>query len=164
MAPARHLIPAIVLSTNALWGATYASAHEALSTDGQQARSALDFSIIIPAVLRIVENSHPPSLPPADAQNSRIPVMQRIVLVSTLRRGFCMDLQLTQHLLTDWQLQVNGSTGVRIEASAGGYRLCMRRAGRHELALQHNFRLKEVARESPPATFNWPVNVSLASP
>ena len=54
-----------------------------------------------------------------------------------------MDLRLTQQQLTDWQLSVSGSAGTRIEPSEGGYRLCVGRAGRYEVALQHDFSLKD---------------------
>ena len=79
-------------------------------------------------MLRLLENSHPSSLPVADAPSAHISVLQRLVLVSTLGKGFCMDLRLTQQQLTDWQLRVSGSAGTRIEPSEGGYRLCVGRA------------------------------------
>ena len=91
-------------------------------------------------------------------------MLQRLVLVSTLGKGFCMDLRLTQQQLTDWQLRVSGSAGTRIEPSEGGYRLCVGRAGRYEVALQHDFSLKDGARQGLAPALDWPVNVSLASP
>jgi hypothetical protein len=159
MAFASHLILTIALCSPAS-----ALTREALSTDSHPASTAISFAIVIPAVLRILENSHPLSLPVADTPDAHISVSQRLVLLSTLGKGFCMELQLSQPQLTDWQLRVSGSAGVRIEPSAGGYRLCVGRAGRYELALQHDFTLKERARANPAAVLDWPVQVSLASP
>jgi hypothetical protein len=164
MALARHLISAITLCTVALCNPTSAMAHEALGADGHHAGTALNFSIVIPAVLRILENSHPLSLPVADAPDAHISVLQRLVLVSTLGKGFCMELQLSQQQLTDWQLRVSGSVGARIEPSAAGYRLCVGRAGRYEVALQHDFTLKDSARADRTSALDWPVLVSLATP
>lgn len=164
MAHAKHITPALALCAGVLWSPAPALAHETLSADGRQASAALNFSIIIPAVLRIIENSHPPSLPAADPQTSRISAMQRMVLVSTLRKGFCMDLQLTQPQLADWQVQISGSAGAWIQPSEGGYRLCSGRAGRYELALQHDFSLKDGTRGKLAPALDWPVNVSLSAP
>lgn len=164
MARPRHLIPAIALCAGVLWGPTSASANDTLSADGRQASAVVNFSIIIPAVLRIIENSHPSSLPGADPQTSRISAMQRMVLVSTLRKGFCMDLQLTQRQLADWQVQLSGSAGTWIEPSEGGWRLCAGRAGRYELALQHDFSLKDGTRGKLAPALDWPVSISLTAP
>jgi hypothetical protein len=165
MALARHLISAITLCTVTLCSPVSALAREALSTDGHPpAGTAINFAIIIPAVLRILENSHPLSLPVANTPDAHISVSQRLVLVSTLGKGFCMDLQLSQQHLTDWQLRVSGSTGTRIEPSAGGYRLCIGRAGRYEMVLQHDFHLKDGPRADPAPALGWPVHISLAAP
>jgi hypothetical protein len=164
MALATHLISAITLCTVALCSPASALAREALSTDTHPASTAISFAIVIPAVLRILENSHPLSLPIAISPGAPISVSQRLVLVSTLGKGFCMELQLSQQQLTDWQLRVSGSAGVRIESSAGGYRLCVGRAGRYEVTLQHEFTLKGEARADRAAALDWPVLASLATP
>jgi hypothetical protein len=164
MAHARHLISAITLCAAALCSPTQTLAHESLNNDNRQAGAAVNFSIIVPAVLRILENSHPLSLPVTDTPSPRVSVLQRLVLVSTLGKGFCMDLQLTQQQLTDWQLKVSGSTGARIEPSEGGYRLCIGRAGRYEVVLQHDFHLKDGPRASLAPALGWPVHISLAAP
>lgn len=164
MVHAKHFMTVIALCSCVLWAPSGASAHEVSSADGSKASALLDFSIIIPVVLRIIENSHPPLLPVADTQTSRISATQRMVLVSTLRKGFCMNLQLTRSQVSDWQLQVSGSAGTRIEPSEGGYRVCTNRAGRYDLALQHDFKLKDDTRGNFASALDWPVNVSLASP
>lgn len=141
-------------------------AGEMLSVDKPQASTKLDFAIVIPAVLRILENSHPAALLSADTTGSLISATQRMVLVSTLGKGFCMDLQLNQQQVAGWQLNVSGSTGTRVEAADGGYRVCALRPGRFELALQHAFSLKErkPGADASASNFSWPVSVSLVTP
>ncbi|MHB1199012.1 MAG: hypothetical protein ACYCZ6_05530 [Polaromonas sp.] len=162
--PAKHLIPVIALLAGLLWAPASASASERLSTDGRPASAAVNFSIIIPAVLRVIENKHPRSLPAADTQTSRISALQRIVLVSTLGKGFCMDLQLNRRQIADWQVQLSGSAGARVQASGGGYRVCTSRAGRYELALQHDFSLNDNVRGALAPALDWPVSMSLTAP
>lgn len=164
MAYARRIISAFVTGTVVLVSPVSAPAHEALGTDGQPVSTALRFNIIIPAVLRIIENRHPSSLPATDTQTLRISARQHMVLVSTLRKGFCMDLGLTHPLVVNWQVQVSGSASTWIESSVGGYRLCAGHAGRYDLSLQHEFGLKEVTRGSMAPAIDWPVSVSLAAP
>lgn len=161
---AKHLIPVISLLAGLLWAPASASASESLSADGHRASAVANFSIIIPAVLRIVENSHPRLLPAADTKTSRISALQRMVLVSTLGKGFCMDLQLTRRQIADWQVQLSGSKGAWVQASEGGYRVCTSRAGRYELALQHDFSLKDDVRGALAPALDWPVSMSLAAP
>ncbi|UUZ74532.1 hypothetical protein LP414_19115 [Polaromonas sp. P1(28)-13] len=139
-------------------------ANGTFSSDSQQSSAALDLRIIIPPILRILENNYPRSLPAADTQTSRISALQRMVLVSTLPKGFCMDLQLTQRQVTDWQLHVSGSAGAWIQSSEGGYRLCAGRAGRYEVALHHDFSLRDSMRGTMAPALDWPVHLSLTTP
>ena len=81
-------------------------------------------------------------------------------MVSTLRRGFCMDLQMAGHQLNDWQLQISTGAGTWLQRAAGGYRLCTARAGRYDVALQHDFN----ASDSADQARGWPVLVSLTTP
>ena len=165
MAHSRHLIPALALGLGLVTCLPDAWADGALGADGRQTGSSLDFRIIIPPVLRVVENSYPPVLPAADGQTGRISALQRVVLVSTMRRGFCMDLRLTQSRMTDWQVQASGSTGISVAPSEGGYRVCASRAGRYELALQHAFSLKNrlSASAKPAPAVDWPVQLDLVA-
>ena len=139
-------------------------AGEMLSVDKPQASTTLDFAIVIPAVLRILENNHP-TLLSADADSAPVPALQRMVLVSTLRKGFCMDLRLNPQQVADWQLSLSGSAGTRVETADGGYRICTSHAGRFELALQHVFNLKTspATPTNQAAALRWPVSMSLAS-
>jgi hypothetical protein len=150
---------------------------------------AIDFAIVIPAVLRLLKNDHPAELRPLAGPASLISALQRVVLVSTLRSGFCMDLRLNplpvgQTPVADWQVSLAAlsgaaaASGARVEAFEGGWRVCTRRAGRFELALQHAFSLQPSAVASGPAltgsapggvpgvatTLGWPVALSLSTP
>jgi hypothetical protein len=154
------------------------------STDVRKT-DAVDFAIVIPAVLRLLENDHPAELQPLAAPASPISALQRVVLVSTLRSGFCMDLRLTplqvgQTQVADWQVQLAAlsgaaaASGARVEAFDGGWRVCTRRAGRFELALQHAFSMRPTAPEArvsmaidaagQTASLGWPVALSLSTP
>ena len=146
-----------------------ARANQALSTDNQPVTAAVHVSIVIPPVLRILENSHPLALPPLDTLDTlaaHTSALQRMVLVSTLGKGFCMDLRLSQKQISNWQLKISGTLGAWLEPMLEGYRLCAARAGRYELTLQHDFFLKEKDRRraDPTTALAWPVYVSFAMP
>jgi hypothetical protein len=160
----KHLIPAIALSAGLLGVSTYDSFNRTPSTDSRKATAEIGIKVVVPAVLRITRDTHPLSLAAADAQTSSVSALQQMVLVSTLRQGFCMNLQLTQGKIASWQIQVSGSAGTWIEPSEGGYRLCANHSGRYDLALQHTFTLKDGLRENQTAAVDWPVSVSLAAP
>ena len=150
---------------------------------------AVDFAIVIPAILRLLENDHPAELLTLAEQDSPVSALQRVVLVSTLRSGFCMDLRLNlaqvgQTPVADWQVSLAAlsgtaaASGARVEAFEGGWRVCTRRAGRFELALQHAFSLQPATQASrqalagntpgsvagEAAALNWPVALSLSTP
>lgn len=166
---ARRLLGFCLLCTGSLCISTMTLANSVTGTDGKPVSAALNFTIIIPAVLRMMENTHPSSLPIPQSSTTQIEAQQRIVVLSTLRRGFCMDLRLNQAQVASWQLQVSGSKSSWVEAVVGGYRLCIGRAGRYELALQHEFGLKqaspaEATHQPALLALNWPVNVSMVTP
>ena len=162
----------LALCSGVLLVPTIALANQASSTNGQPVSAAVHVSIVIPPVLRILENSHPPALPPLDTVNAQDPLaahtsaLQRMVLVSTLGKGFCMDLRISQRQISDWQLKISGTAGVWLEPVLGGYRLCAARAGRYDLTLQHDFFLREKDQHhaDPTTALAWPVNVSFALP
>lgn len=131
---------------------------------GKTHAAVVDLRIVIPRIMRVLENSYPALLPVASDQTFRVSALQRLVLVSTLPRGFCMDLHLTLRQVTDWQLKLSGSAGTRIESSSGGYRLCTARAGRHEIALSHDFQLPDTMWNTSSPPLDWPVQVSLTAP
>lgn len=144
---------------------------------------AVDFAIVIPAVLRLLENDHPTRLHSLAETASPISALQRVVLMSTMKSGFCMDLRLNpmrggQTHVADWQVRLaalsDAAASARVEAFAGGWRVCARRAGHFELALQHAFSLQP-SLSTPAANaptvgmgettaIGWPVALSLATP
>jgi hypothetical protein len=141
-------------------------AREALVIGSSTSSAAIQFAIVIPAILRIVENSHPAMLPIANLGSHRVVAVQKMVVISTLRGGFCMDLQVSRPAdQGDWNLKVRGN-GAWIEPGEAGYRLCAAKPGRYELMLQHDFSALYAAAESGSVNSGiaWPVNVSLANP
>ena len=155
---------ALVVAVNAALGLVMqpAWANANLAKDGR-ATSALDFAIIIPPILRILENSHPSTLVFDDSgllPGSPVTQIQKIVLISTLRSAVCMELRLVEAQIANWQVRLGGSAGVRIETTEGGYRLCTQRAGRYELALQHDF----YQMQGRVTNINWPVSLSMSNP
>lgn len=136
------------------------SAAAAFNTDAPASSASLDVRVVIPKVMQILYNAHPAQLPPADRNTARVSVQQRLVLMSTLRRGFCLDLQIGQSSLSDWQLRLSSSPGTWLEASPSGYRLCTGHAGHFDVTLSHDFKTSKAAG---PAQ-GWPVQVSLTTP
>ena len=173
----------------ALAAASPSAAAPATGDTAPRTSGAVDFAIVIPAILRLLENDHPAELLTLAEPASPVSALQRVVLVSTLRSGFCMDLRLNpvqvgQTPVADWQVSLAAlsgaaaASGARVEAFDGGWRVCTRRAGRFELALQHAFSLQPSAQASrqalagnPPGSvsgeataLNWPVALSLSTP
>jgi hypothetical protein len=119
---------------------------------GQSASASLNIRIIIPAVMQVLENSHPERL------DSNQPVEQRLVVLSNMRHGFCASLRLSDTTVASWQLQADEVGGVTLQAVADGYRLCASRPGRYILRLQHEF--QAVAGASG---LRWPVRTDLTA-
>ena len=164
------------------------ASHDVSAADGHTTNrhqsGPIDFAIVIPATLRLLENDHPTRLQALAETSSSISALQRVVLVSTMRSGFCMDLRLTpmrggQAHFADWQVRLTAlssgaAASTRVEAFAGGWRVCARRAGHFELALQHVFNLRSSIRTpaanvatadiSETTAIGWPVALSLSTP
>lgn len=92
-----------------------------------------------------------------------------------------MDLRLNamrsgQAHIADWKVQLAAlsgaaaASGAQVEAFEGGWRVCTRRAGRFELALQHAFSLqpfvgiRETTAPRLATALGWPVALSLNTP
>lgn len=126
---------------------------EARMTPGSgQSSARLDFRIVIPPVMQVVENSHP-----AQIEGDR-PVEQRLVVLSNMRNGFCARLRLTDPQVTGWQLQAEQVGGVTVQAVTGGYHLCASHPGRYTLRLQHDF-----GHDAQQAALAWPVQTELTA-
>lgn len=163
---ARHTFAVLALRIGLLAGMWVASAgaHAAstLAADSSNASAKVDIQVVIPAIMRILEDNHPALLAPPDEQQGNRPSEQRIVMLSTLRKGFCLAMTLGTRQVASWQMQLKASPHARMETTAGGYRLCVSRAGRHEIALSHDFGLGGQPAGATP--LDWPVYLSLSAP
>lgn len=115
---------------------------------GGGASAGLDFRIVIPAVMRVIENSHPLQI------DGDRPVEQRLVVLSNMKHGFCASLRLQDPQVSGWRLQADATDGVTLQPVADGYRLCASRPGRYTLRLQHDFPSLQAAQ-------GWPVQTEL---
>ncbi len=125
--------------------------------------AALDIRVVIPKMLRVLENSYPASLRATDQAARSLEAHQRLVVVSTLAKGFCIDLQ-TSRQLTDWRLSLSGSSGTWLQQSDTGYRLCTARPGRYDVALRHDFDLPNGHSVVNGDAIAWPVTVNWTAP
>ena len=169
-----HGIASKTLSISLLWlmaltGTSAAQANESFAAKDKAASAALTFTIHIPSVLRVLENHHPEQLAVGDDATAE----QRLLLVSSMRNGFCAELGLMWGNTADWQLQIisaSGSTGAWLDSTPAGYRLCARKPGRYALTLQHRFSWQESltghdkTQSQGERSMQWPVNLSLTSP
>lgn len=117
---------------------------------GQGASASLNIRIVIPAVMQVLENSHP-----AEFDGDQ-PVEQRLVVLSNMRHGFCASLRLSDPAVAGWRLQADEVGGVTLQAVADGYRLCTRQPGRYTLRLRHAF-----GTGTQQAVLAWPVQTDL---
>lgn len=121
---------------------------------GQGASARLNFVIKIPAVLRIIDNSHPSQLQ-TDVDGVAV-AAQRLELQSNLKQGFCVLLRQPQYQgqgLT-WSMEVVGDQASVTRPVQEGYHVCFRQPGRHVVNLQHSF---TATPASAPAVWTWPL-------
>ncbi|MGI9216110.1 MAG: hypothetical protein ACR2JA_03820 [Hydrogenophaga sp.] len=115
---------------------------------GRGASASLNFRIVIPPVMRVIEDSHPTRI--GEAQM----VEQRLVVLSNMKSGFCAHLRLNDPSVANWRLQTDEVGGVTLQPVAEGYRLCASGPGRYTLRLQHDFGTQRSA-------LIWPVQTEL---
>lgn len=138
-----------------------ARAESRFAAGGQGASAGLDFRIVIPPVMRLLENSHPAQLV-ADLQG-RLAGTQTLVVLSNLKRGFCLMLKRPPSegaAATAWNLKALQADGLSADFTAEGWRLCAAGPGRYTWRLQHEF---EPAGEGSPRAMSWPVWAELAA-
>ena len=123
-----------------------------MATAGGHASASLNFRIVIPPVMRVIENSHPAQI------DGGQPVEQRLVVLSNLKHGFCASLRLSDPAVAGWRLQTDEVGGVTLQPMADGYRLCASRPGRYTLRLQHDFNATPGGEQ---AALAWPVQTEL---
>lgn len=154
----------VALALASWFMAAPAGAESALATTAGRVGAALQFRVIIPAVLRVAQNDHPAVLAPArGAPAQPLEATQRLVVQSNMRHGFCMNLQLAGTDLQQWQVQLAGAQDAQLTPSADGYRLCVNRRGLHELTLQHAFTLRPADVPSRTMAHAWPVQLQLVA-
>ena len=151
-------LPALAASL-ALLLAPAASRGEARFTSAEPAASAaLDFRIVIPPVMRVLENSHPQQLSALDTGG--FGASQRLVVLSNMKHGFCVTLRLAQPGVDQWQLDATPEPGVTVQPAGDGWRLCSARPGRYTLVLQHHFGASAAA---PTTGLSWPVQTDITT-
>lgn len=137
-----------------LLAAPVAMAESGFAAPGGPASAALNFRIVIPPVMQVLENSHPRALV-ADASGT-LTGQQRLVVLSNMKRGFCVSLRTAEPQRAGWRLQQTSDIGgVSLQPAQDGYRLCATRPGRYTLQLQHAF---DATASSAPV---WPVQTDL---
>lgn len=145
-----HFYPAWLAALSLLLTPLPAAAEAVLVTGAGKASAALNFRLVIPPVMRVIENSHPMQIDGVQ------PVEQRLVVLSNMKHGFCASLRLNDPQLAGWRLKTEETGGVTLQPLADGYRLCANRPGRFTLRLQHEF-----APGPLQAAQTWPVQTEL---
>lgn len=140
----------LLLATAALLLPASGLAESRFAPPGQGASASLNIRIIIPAVMQVLENSHPSQL------EGDQPFEQRLVVLSNMRHGFCAILRLNDTAVDGWRLQAEEVSGVSVQAVADGYRLCTRQPGRYTLRLRHEF-----GARAEQTALGWPVQTEL---
>ncbi|MBD3893138.1 hypothetical protein [Hydrogenophaga sp.] len=130
-----------------------------LAAPGHSARAALDFRIIIPPMIELLENSHPGRI---DVNGAAVlSAWQQLTVASNMKRGFCLHLSLSAAEVSGWRLQSTPGNGITITPLGQGYRLCSSRPGRYTLRLLHQFDI--TATNGGPASLRWPVQTDLVA-
>ena len=121
-----------------------------------KAGASLDFRIVIPPIMRVLENSHPQSL--AAEASGDWSAQQRLVVVSNMKRGFCVTLRMSTPEVDDWRLKT-AQHDVTLTQVSDGYRLSPR-AGRYTLLLDHEF---NAANKATTGALRWPVQTDITA-
>ncbi len=130
---------------------------ESLLTSQRSASASVDIRIIVPPIMRVLENSHPVQLEPlVDGDWS---AEQRLVVLSTMKRGFCITLRVNTPDVDAWRLKTEQTGGITLSPVSDGYRLCTPRAGRYTLLLQHDFE----ASRNISRSLSWPVQTDITA-
>ncbi|PKO69992.1 MAG: hypothetical protein CVU22_02875 [Betaproteobacteria bacterium HGW-Betaproteobacteria-16] len=125
---------------------------------GTGTSASVDIRIVVPPVMQVLENSHPEQL--GVSEDGQWSAQQKLVVMSTMKRGFCVTLRLATPQVNDWQLQTSQEGGTTLNPLADGYRLCTTRAGRYTLLLQHAFAANNALSGE---ALRWPVRTDLTA-
>ncbi|MDP1780305.1 MAG: hypothetical protein Q8L18_00315, partial [Hydrogenophaga sp.] len=108
---------------------------ESQAVNQHRASASIDIRIVVPPIMRVLENSHPVQLVPVVGGDWS--AEQRLVVLSNMRRGFCVTLRMNTSDVEAWRLQTEQTGGITLNPVSDGYRLCTPRPGRYTLLLQH---------------------------
>ena len=131
---------------------------ESQAVNQHSASASIDIRIVVPPIMRVLENSHPSQLVPAVGGDWS--AEQRLVVLSTMKRGFCVTLRMNTSDVEAWRLQTEQSGGVTLSPVSDGYRLCTPRPGRYTLLLQHEF---EASGNGDMQSLRWPVQTDITA-
>lgn len=148
----------VCLTTVALLMAPATSVGEAVVAGPGGASASLRISITVPAIMQVLENSHPTQLTPIVGGDWS--AEQRLVVVSNMKRGFCVTLRMSTADVESWRLQTEQTGGITLNQVNDGYRLCTPRPGRYTLLLQHEF---EASGNSTMQSLRWPVQTDITA-
>ena len=126
--------------------------------DKAGASASLRIQIVIPPIMRVLENSHPVQLEPVVGGDWS--AEQRLVVLSNMKRGFCVTLRMNTSDVEAWRLQTEQSGGITLSPVSDGYRVCTPRPGRYTLLLQHEF---EASGNSGMQSLRWPVRTDITA-
>ncbi len=156
--PRTTRLPVALLASGLLLSPAPGMGESALATTTQTPRASLNFRIVVPPVMQLLENSHPArlDLPASGALRAQ----QKLVVASNLKRGFCITLRVDAPEVDSWRLQAEQQGGVTLLEVADGYRLCAERAGRYTLLLQHEF---DAPPGESPKAMAWPVQTDITA-
>ena len=130
-----------------------------VSGDTASASASLNIRIVIPPVMRVMENSHPLVLErPADG--GALSAEQHLVVLSNMRHGFCVNMRLAVPGVEQWQLSASADSGVTLQPTADGYRVCGPRPGRYNVVLRHQFDFSPAPQQ---AAQGWPVMTDITA-
>jgi hypothetical protein len=152
-----YLRPLSALVTSALLLIPATGIGESALVSQGRSGAALDFRIVIPPIMRVLENSHPLQLD--TSAEGEVRAQQRLVVQSNMKRGFCVSLRRAAPQLGTWELQTTPQSDVQLSPVADGYRLCGTRPGHYTLLLQHRFGTSE----GRSTALHWPVQTDISA-
>lgn len=134
-----------------------AGAESAVAQGGGSASATVQLQVVVLPVLRLLANAHPATVTPQEGQATT--VEQRVVVMTNMRHGFCLDLRKDAAAGLNWRVNAVNGDGVDWMQTADGYRLCGLRPGRYDLVLQHAFESTTARASAGP--LRWPVETAL---
>mgnify|MGYP006176406783 CR=1 FL=1 len=155
--PSRPILAGLTACTLLMSPVTGIGETAVAGPDKAGASASLRIQIVIPPIMRVLENSHPAQLTPVVGGDWS--AEQRLVVVSNMKRGFCVLLRMNSPDVDAWRLKTEQTGGITLSPVSDGYRLCTPRPGRYTLLLQHDF---EAARNTIES-LRWPVQTDITA-